>query len=270
MGYVNQLLDAHNVKVLGTGDQWLVLAHGFGCDQTVWQFIVPHFLDKYKILLFDLMGAGSTNPQHFNFARYATLHAYADDLLTILDEMEIESCIYVGHSMSGMIGCIASVERPSVFQKLVLLSTAPKYVHDGEYVGGFKQEELNMVFDTMQSNFRAWVTGFCPMAVGADLHSIAVQEFTRTFFNMRPDIALSISKTSFSCDFRELLPLVQVPCYILQSHTDLAIPPENVKYMSDNLGGRSAYELMHTTGHLPQLSHPAVLVSALQRAIAWV
>ena len=126
MGYVNQLLDAHNVKVLGTGDQWLVLAHGFGCDQTVWQFIVPHFLDKYKILLFDLMGAGSTNPQHFNFARYATLHAYADDLLTILDEMEIESCIYVGHSMSGMIGCIASVERPSVFQKLILLSTAPK------------------------------------------------------------------------------------------------------------------------------------------------
>lgn len=128
MGYVNQLLQAHNVRVVGSGDKWLVFGHGFGSDQTVWQFILPHFSRNYKILLFDLMGAGSTNPQHFNFARYATLHAYADDLLTILDEMEIESCIYIGHSMSGMIGCIASIERPSVFEKLVLISTSPRYV----------------------------------------------------------------------------------------------------------------------------------------------
>lgn len=128
MGCVNQLLQAHNVRVVGTGDKWLVFGHGFGSDQTVWQFILPYFMRSYKILLFDLMGAGSTNPQHFNFARYATLHAYADDLLTILDEMEIESCIYIGHSMSGMIGCIASIERPSVFEKLVLISTSPRYV----------------------------------------------------------------------------------------------------------------------------------------------
>jgi pimeloyl-ACP methyl ester carboxylesterase len=122
----NELLDAHNVRVIGNGSQVLVLGHGFGSDQSVWQFILPYFVNDYKVMLFDLMGAGSTKSHNFSFARYATLHAYADDLLMILDEMEIESCVFVGHSMSGMIACIASIERPQVFQKLVLLSASPR------------------------------------------------------------------------------------------------------------------------------------------------
>lgn len=122
----NELLDAHNVRVIGNGSQVLVLGHGFGSDQSVWQFMLPYFVNDYKVVLFDLMGAGSTKSQNFSFARYATLHAYADDLLMILDEMEIESCVFVGHSMSGMIACIASIERPQVFQKLVLLSASPR------------------------------------------------------------------------------------------------------------------------------------------------
>jgi pimeloyl-ACP methyl ester carboxylesterase len=122
----NELLDAHNVRVIGNGSQVLVLGHGFGSDQSVWQFILPYFVNDYKVVLFDLMGAGSTKSHNFSFARYATLHGYADDLLMILDEMEIESCVFVGHSMSGMIACIASIERPQVFQKLVLLSASPR------------------------------------------------------------------------------------------------------------------------------------------------
>jgi pimeloyl-ACP methyl ester carboxylesterase len=122
----NELLDAHNVRVIGNGSQVLVLGHGFGSDQSVWQFILPYFVNDFKVVLFDLMGAGTTKSHNFSFARYATLHAYADDLLMILDEMEIESCVFVGHSMSGMIACIASIERPQVFQKLVLLSASPR------------------------------------------------------------------------------------------------------------------------------------------------
>ncbi len=124
----NELLDAHNVRVIGNGSQVLVLGHGFGSDQSVWQFILPYFVNDFKVVLFDLMGAGTTKSHNFSFARYATLHAYADDLLMILDEMEIESCVFVGHSMSGMIACIASIERPQVFQKLVLLSASPRWI----------------------------------------------------------------------------------------------------------------------------------------------
>ncbi|CAM6066336.1 unnamed protein product [Sphagnum tenellum] len=103
-------LTAHNVNVVGTGDELIILGHGFGTDQSVWKHVLPHLLDDYCIILFDNMGAGTTNPEHFSFQRYFTLHNYADDLLSILDELEVQSCIYVEHSVAGMVGCLASIE----------------------------------------------------------------------------------------------------------------------------------------------------------------
>ncbi|CAI7771545.1 unnamed protein product [Closterium sp. NIES-54] len=205
---MSSILEQHNVRLIGSGAQLVVLGHGFGTDQSVWQHIVPHLLDDYRLLLFDLMGAGSTNPDNFSFARYSTLHAYADDLLAILDELDVQECCYVGHSVSGMIGCIAAIERPDVFKKLVLLGASPRYLNDGDYFGGFEQEDLNQLFLAMQSNFRAWVSGFAPLAVGSDIDAPAVQEFSRTFFCIRPDIALSVAKTIFQSDMRAILPQV--------------------------------------------------------------
>jgi pimeloyl-ACP methyl ester carboxylesterase len=122
----SSLIESHNVTIVGTGEQYVVLGHGFGSDQTVWKYVLPYLVNDYTVVLYDLMGAGSTNPEDFSFNRYSSLHAYADDLLTLLDDLEIERCIYVGHSLSGMIGMIASVERPEVFKKLVLLASSPR------------------------------------------------------------------------------------------------------------------------------------------------
>jgi pimeloyl-ACP methyl ester carboxylesterase len=122
----SSLIESHNVTIVGTGEQYVVLGHGFGSEQTVWKYVLPYLVNDYKVILNDLMGAGSTSPEDFSFNRYSSLHAYADDLLTLLDDLEIERCIYVGHSLSGMIGMIASVERPEVFKKLVLLASSPR------------------------------------------------------------------------------------------------------------------------------------------------
>ena len=121
-----KILQHHNVRIVGSGSQVVVLGHGFGTDQSVWQFCLPHLAARYKLVLFDLMGAGSTDPELFSFTRYATLHAFADDLLAILEELEIERCMYVGHSVSGMIGLLASIERPQLFTKIVLLGASPR------------------------------------------------------------------------------------------------------------------------------------------------
>ncbi|XP_024372547.1 karrikin insensitive 2 receptor CA [Physcomitrium patens] len=268
---LNPFLKSHNVRILGSGDEWLVFGHGFGSDQSVWQLIVPHFAKSYKILLFDLMGAGSTNPHSFTFSRYNTLYAHADDLLTILDELGIVSCTYIGHSMSGMIGCIASIERPSVFKKLVLIATSPRYSNDGDYIGGFEMEELHELFAAMRSNFIAWITGFSPKAVGSDIQSWPVQEFSRTFFNMRPDIALSICKTCFASDLRPLIPQVMIPCYLVQSGVDASLSIKVVKYMAANLGGMSHVDILQDIqGHLPHLTHPEAVIAVLQRAFQWI
>ncbi|XP_052204687.1 probable esterase KAI2 [Diospyros lotus] len=264
MGIVQE---AHNVKVLGAGEETVVLAHGFGTDQSVWKHLVPHLVAGSRVVLFDNMGAGTTNPDYFDFDRYATLQGYAYDLLAILEELQVSSCIFVGHSVSAMIGAIASTSRPDLFTKIVMISASPRYLNDVDYYGGFEQEELEQLFEAMRSNYQAWCSGFAPLAVGGDMESVAVQEFSRTLFNMRPDIALSVAQIIFQCDARSLLRHVTVPCHIIQSVKDLAVPVVAAEYLHQNLGGLSVVEVMSTDGHLPQLSSPDIVIPIILRHI---
>ncbi|XP_047337107.1 probable esterase D14L [Impatiens glandulifera] len=261
------LEEAHNLKIIGSGERVIVLAHGFGTDQSVWKHLVPHLIDDFRILLFDNMGAGPTNPDFFDFSRYATLDGYAFDVLAILEELRIGSCIFVGHSVSAIIGAIASVSRPDLFDKIIMISASPRYLNDLDYYGGFEQEDLDQLFEAMRSNYESWCSGFAPLAVGGDMESLAVQEFSRTLFNMRPDIALSIAQTIFGSDYRNLLSHITVPCHVIQSMKDLAVPVVVSEYIHQNLGGESIVEVMSTEGHLPQLSSPDVVVPVLLRHI---
>ncbi|KAF5961198.1 hypothetical protein HYC85_002407 [Camellia sinensis] len=229
MGIVEE---AQNVKILGSGNQTIVLAHGFGTDQSVWKHLVPHLLDDHRIILFDTMGAGDH------------------------DELRFQQQ-----------PSIASVNRPDLFTKLIMISGSPRYLNEVDYYGGFEQEDLNQLFEAMASNYKAWCSGFAPLAVGGDMESVAVQEFSRTLFNMRPDIALSVAQTIFQSDYRCMLGHVTVPCHIIQSMKDLAVPVVVSEYLHQHLGGQSIVEVMSTEGHLPQLSSPDVVIPVILRHI---
>lgn len=259
--------EAHNVNVVGSGRQVVVLGHGFGTDQSVWKQLVPHLLDDYRIVLFDNIGAGTTNPDYFDFDRYSTIEGWAYDLLAILEHLQVTSCIYVGHSLSAMVGVIASIIRPDLFLKLLLLSASPRYLNGVDYYGGFEEEDISQILEAMRSNYKAWCSGFAPLAVGGDMKSGAVQEFSRTCFNMRPDIALSIMQTIFEIDTRPILGLVTVPCHILQSAKDMAVPVVVSEYLQQNLAGPSIVEVMESEGHLPQLSSPDIVIPVMLRHI---
>ncbi|KAL8124982.1 karrikin insensitive 2 receptor IA-like [Apium graveolens] len=260
---------AHNVKVVGSGEKTVVLGHGFGTDQSVWKHLVPHLIDVYKVLLFDNMGAGTTNPDYFSFERYSNLEGYTYDLLAILEEFEIQSCIFVGHSLSSMVGLYASILRPDLFSKVVTLSASPRFLNTGDYFGGFELEEIDQLCNAIESNYNSWVCGFAPLVVGGDMDSVAVQEFSRTLFNMRPDIALSVFRTIFTNDLRELLGQVTVPCHIIQSSKDLAVPVSVSEFLHQNIGGKSVVEIIATEGHLPQLSSPEITVPVIVRHIQY-
>ncbi|KAI9075201.1 hypothetical protein K1719_042810 [Acacia pycnantha] len=264
MGIVDE---AHNVKIVGLGMRYIVLAHGFGTDQSVWKHLVPHLLNDFRVVLYDNMGAGTTNPDYFDFERYSTLEGFAHDLLAILKELQINSCIFVGHSVSAMIGIIASIYCPDVFSKIIMLSASPRYLNDADYYGGFEQENFDQLFDAMRSNYKAWGSGWVPLCVGGDMESVAVQEFSRTLFNMRPDIALSVLHTIFHCDMRQILHFVTVPCHIIQSMKDMAVPVVVSEYLHLHLGSQSIVEVMSSDGHLPQLSSPEIVIPVLLKHI---
>ncbi|EPS71370.1 hypothetical protein M569_03387, partial [Genlisea aurea] len=258
---------AHNVNVLGSGETTVVLGHGFGTDQSAWKHLLPHLVDGYRVILYDNMGAGTTNPDYFDFDRYATLEGYAYDLLAILEEFGVEKCIYVGHSLSSMTGAVASILRPDLFHKIVMVSASPRFVNADDYYGGFEQSEIDELCAAMEANYKSWVSGFAPLAVGGDMRSTAVQEFSRTLFNTRPDIALSVFRTVFTFDLRHFLARVTVPCHIIQSSKDLAVPVTVAEYLHQNLGGKSIVEVIPTEGHLPHLSSPEMTIPVLLRHI---
>ncbi|KAK3020760.1 hypothetical protein RJ639_047888 [Escallonia herrerae] len=261
------LLDALNVRLVGSGKKFLVLAHGSGTDQSAWQRILPYFLPNYKVILYDLVCAGSVNPDYFDFRRYTSLDAYVDDLLCILDALGVDRCAYVGHSVSAMIGILASIRRPRLFSKLILIGASPRFLNDPDYHGGFEQAEIEKVFSAMEANYEAWVNGFAPLAVGGDVPA-AVREFSRTLFNMRPDITLFVSRTVFNSDLRGVLGLVRVPCCIIQTAKDVSVPASVATYLERHLGGRNTVEMLNIEGHLPHLSAPALLAQVLLRALS--
>nr|AWN64529.1 KAI2d3 [Phelipanche aegyptiaca] len=258
---------AHNVNVLGSGETTVVLAHGFGTDQSVWKYLAPHLVDNFRVVLFDNMGAGTTNPDYFDFDRYATLEGYADDLIAILDGFTAGKCIYVGHSLSAMAGAYASILRPDLFHKLIMISTSPRSLNSADYKGGFEQKDLDQLLDAMVTNFESLVSGMAPLAIGGDMDSTVVQEFSRTLFNVRPDIALSVVRTIHTYDMRPFLGHVTVPCHILHSCKDWVVPPAVAEYIHQNLGGKSIVEMMPSEGHLPHLSMPGITVPILLRHI---
>ncbi|GAV58756.1 LOW QUALITY PROTEIN: Abhydrolase_6 domain-containing protein, partial [Cephalotus follicularis] len=241
----------HNVKVVGSGEKVIVLGHGFGTDQSVWK----HTSSTNTVLCYMTIRV-------FDFDRYSALEGFVYDLLAILEELQIRSSIFVGHSISGMIGIIASITRPDLFAKLILIAASPRFLNDVDYYSGFEQWDAEQLFEAIRSNFTAWCSGFAPLNVGGDLDSIVV-EFSRTLFNMRSDITLSLFQTIFRSDIRPMLGFVTIPCHILQSRKDMAVPLRVFKYIHQHLGGDSMVEVISTEGHLLQLSSPDIVVPVI-------
>ncbi|XP_047083318.1 strigolactone esterase D14-like [Lolium rigidum] len=263
-----KLLEILNVRVVGSGERVVVLSHGFGTDQSAWSRMLPYLTRDHRVVLYDLVCAGSVNPDHFDFGRYNNgLDAYVDDLLSILDALSITRCALVGHSVSAMIAILASICRPELFARLVLIGCSPCFLNDGDYHGGFEVEEVQEVFDAMTANYSAWATGYAPLAVGADVPE-AVQEFSRTLFNIRPDISLHVCQSVFRTDLRGVLGMVKAPCVVVQTARDISIPAIVAAYLKAHLGGHTTVELLPTEGHLPHLSAPSLLAPVLRRALA--
>eukprot|EP00249_Psilotum_nudum_P020164 c27584_g1_i2 orf=477-1289(+) len=262
------LLEAHNVKVLGSSEEVLVLAHGFGSDQSMWQNIVPPLLNSYKVILFDLAFAGTTSPDNFTSEIYDSFDGFVNSLLAILEELRIQKCVYMGHSMSAMIGCIASIRRQQLFKKLILLCGSPRYINEGDYYGGFEREDLDQLYDAMSSDFESWASGFSRLVVGVDVPD-AVEKFSHTFKSMRPDIAYVVARTIFETDNRSILPQVKVPCHILQTTKDLAVPLVVGDYVKKHVGGKVTLHILPVEGHLPQMTAPHVFIQALLKVLSY-
>jgi sigma-B regulation protein RsbQ len=255
----------NHVTVTGREDGPVVmLAHGFGCDQNMWRLVVPALESDFRVVLFDHVGAGRSDLSAWREERYATLDGYAEDVLEICRDLDMGPVVFVGHSVSAMIGALAAVAEPALFAGLVLLTPSPCYIDDPEtgYRGGFSAEDIDELLHSLESNYLGWSAAMAPVIMGnADRPELG-EELTNSFCRTDPKIARVFARVTFLSDNRTDLAKVTVPTLIAQCSSDAIAPPEVGAFVHAQISGSELVTLT-ATGHCPQLSEPEATAAAI-------
>ena len=258
----------NNVRVSGNGSATMVFAHGFGCDQTMWRFLAPDYGERFRTVCFDLVGSGGSDLAAYSRDKYDTLHGYADDLLEILDEFATGPVVFVGHSVSTMIGMLATIKAPHKFSAQVMVGPSPCYINDGDYVGGFSREDIDELLETMDANFLGWSSNLAPAIMGVPDRPELREELTNSFCRNDPEIAKHFARVTFLSDHRKDVPLSTVPALILQCSDDIVAPLSVGSFLLNNLP-YGTLQIINNVGHCPHMSAPSESSRAIDNFLAY-
>lgn len=262
----------NNVTLLGNPEGPVVIfAHGFGCDQSMWSRLVPHFTEDYRVVLFDHVGGGSSDPDAYESLKYSSLEGYTADVQGIMEDLDLQDVTFVGHSVGGMMGVAAAAADPSRFRNLIFLASSPSYVDHPEdsYVGGTSEADIHELLASLDSNYMIWASAMAPVIMGNPQAPELHRELEGSFCRLNPTVAREFARVSFLSDVRHLLKDVSVPTLVMQCTDDLLAPVVVGEYTCDELP-QGTLAVMAATGHLPHVSAPGetadTIKDYLQRA----
>ena len=255
--------ERHNATVTGTGSRAIVFAHGFGCDQNMWRLVAPAFEGDFRVVLFDHVGAGGSDLSAYEPAKYASINGYASDVVELCRELDVRGGVYVGHSVSAMIGVLAAKQAPELFGELVLVGPSPRYTDDADYVGGFTEAQIHELLEFLDNNHMGWSQTMAPVIMGnADRPELA-QELTNSFCRTDPEIAKRFARTTFLSDNRADLEGVAQRSLVLQCSDDVIAPRAVGDYVHRKLPD-SVFVQLAASGHCPHLSAPEETIAAIR------
>jgi sigma-B regulation protein RsbQ len=257
------VLVRNNVHTAGTGPSAMMFAHGFGCDQHMWRHVSPAFEDSFQTVLFDHVGAGGSDLKAYDSEKYATLAGYAGDIVEIGTELGLKGAIFVGHSVSAMIGLLASLKAPGMFKSLIMVGPSPRYIDDEGYVGGFGKEQITELLNFLDDNHMGWSSAMAPVIVGNPDRRELGEELTNSFCRTDPDIAKEFARVTFTSDNRADLKKIAIPSLILQCSEDIIAPLAVGEFLQKNMPN-SRLVVLKATGHCPNLSAPEEVISAMR------
>lgn len=244
------------------GAQPVVFAHGFGCDQHMWRLVAPHFEDAFTVVTFDHVGAGGSDASAYDPVRHGSLQGYADDVLAIVRELDLQDVVLVGHSVSAMVAVLAAVAEPDRFAKLVLVAPSPRYVDDDGYTGGFTEADIAELLESLDSNYLGWSSTMAPVIMGNPDRPELGAELTASFCRADPEIARRFARVTFLSDNRADLAGVTTPTLVLQCTDDVIAPVSVGEHVRDAIPGAQMV-LLDATGHCPHLSAPEATTAAI-------
>ncbi len=255
------IIKRNNVNLLGSGDEVLMLSHGYGCSQEMWRLVSPELEKTHRLVLFDHMGSGASEAAYYDKGKYGSLAGYADDVIEVIEDLGIGPVTFVGHSVSAMIGVSAAVKRPDLFKALILVTPSPCYVNSGDYVGGFTSEAIEGLIRSLESNYAGWAEAIAPVLTGNDPQQGKM--IATSFCQIRPDIAKHFARVTFTSDSRSELPKLDLPTLILQCKDDVIAPEVVGDYVHRQIKG-SHFVKLASNGHCPHLTAPTEFVEVLR------
>jgi sigma-B regulation protein RsbQ len=241
----------------------MLFAHGFGCDQNMWRFVAPAFEDRYRVILFDYVGSGRSDLSAYDEKRYSSLDGYAQDVLDICEALDLHDVIFVGHSVSSMVGVLAANRQPDRFARLIMVGPSPRYINEEGYVGGFERAEIEGLLDLMEKNYIGWANFLAPVIMKNSDRPQLSEELQQSFCSTDPKIARRFAEATFFADNRRDLPAVKIPSLILQCSDDAVAPVEVGSFVHRSVPG-SMLHLLQATGHCPHMSHPSETIEAIR------
>ncbi|AWB85701.1 alpha/beta fold hydrolase [Mycetocola zhujimingii] len=254
----------NNVSVTGNpAGRPIVFAHGFGCSSEMWSQVAPQFEDDYLVVRFDHVGAGASDLSAYDAGKYDSLHGYADDVLEILEDLDLTDVVFVGHSVSAMIGVLATTQDAGRFGALVLVGPSPRYVNTENYTGGFEQEDIDSLLDALDANYLGWSAAMAPLIMGHSSRPELGESLTESFCRTDPTIAGHFARVTFLSDNRHDLPNVTTPTLVLQCQEDIIAPLPVGQYVHRSIPG-STLVVLEATGHCPNLSAPDELTTQIK------
>ncbi len=260
------VLRRNNVHVSGAGERAIMFAHGFGCDQHMWSPVARAFESDFRVILFDYVGHGRSDLAAYDADRYATLQGYAQDVVEIGRALGLADAVFVGHSVSAMIGALASLEAPGMFSDLVMVGPSPRYIDDADYRGGFSRGQIDELLEFLADNHLGWSVAMAPAIMGNPDRPELGKELENSFCNTDPDIARDFARVTFLSDNRADLARIAARTLILQCSDDIIAPVEVGRFVHDNVPG-SAFRMLSATGHCPNLSAPDEVTAAIREFV---
>jgi len=257
------VIKRNNIKIIGKGTQPMLFAHGFGCDQNMWRYVTPSFEKDYRVILFDYVGAGKSDVSSYNPQRYSSLYGYAEDVLDICNELNLKNVIFVGHSVSSIIGLLAAVKNPSYFSRIIMIGPSPCYINDIDYKGGFERKDIEELLETMEKNYIGWSNFLAPKIMGHPDRPELGNELADSFCSTDPIIASQFARATFFSDNRNDLEKLKVPSLIMQCSEDIIAPNEVGQYIHQHLPN-STLKVMKATGHCPHMSEPEETITMIK------
>lgn len=257
------ILKRNNINITGGGEKTVLLAHGFGCDQNMWRFMLPELEKQFTVVVFDYVGSGQSDLESFSTKRYSSLEGYAKDVEEILVALDLVNVSIIGHSVSSIIAGIASTHVGDRISDITMICPSPCFMNlPPDYVGGFERDDLEELINLMDKNYIGWANYLAPLVMGAGHSSELIGELSGSFCSTDPIVAKTFAKATFFSDYRSLLKDIPTPALILQSDKDSLASPEVGKYMAENIPN-SQFELIQAEGHCLHMTDPDLIIPLL-------